>query len=237
MIARYLLRIVCATLIAVPLGLRAAAPDAIKASYSVFKEGVRIGTAQESFEKNGAKYHIVSESTPSERLALFIRTRIKVQSTGTVTAQGLRPDQFDYGRLDDARKNVRATFDWSSKQLLMSFDGRNETASLLAGSQDRLSIMYQFMFLPLDQLKVIALPMTNGKKLEPYSFQVVGSEIIDTPLGKLNAWRVVRQREAGDNNAIEVWLARERSLIPVKLLIVESDGSRFEQVITRLEYK
>ncbi len=237
MIARHLLLIACAALIAAPVALGAAAPEAIKASYDLFKDGLRVATVQESFQKSGAQYLIVSESTPSELLALFVRTHLKVQSRGTITPQGLRPDQFDYGRLDDARKNVQATFDWPSKQLHMSFEGRKETAPLVAGTQDRLSIMYQFMFLPLDKVKLITLPMTNGKKIEPYRYQVIGTEPVDTPLGRMNTLHLVKQREAGDNNAIEVWLARERNLIPVKLLIVEGDGSKFEQVITRLESK
>ena len=59
---------------------------------------------------------------------------------------------------------------------------------------------------------------------------------IDTPLGKLSTLHLVKQRDAGDN-AVDVWLAAERNLIPVKLLIVENDGSKFEQIITQLEFK
>jgi len=55
-------------------------------------------------------------------------------------------------------------------------------------------------------------------------------------LGKLDTLRLVKQREPGDN-AVEVWLARDRNFFPVRLLILENDGSKFEQVITRLEFK
>ena len=237
MIARNLLLIACAMLIAAPPSLGAAAPETIKASYDLFKDGLLVATIQESFEKSGAKYLIVSESTPSKLLALFVRTHLKVQSRGSVTPQGLRPDQFDYGRLDDASKNVQATFDWPSRQLHMSFEGRKETAPLVPGTQDRLSIMYQFMFLPLDKLKVVPVQMTNGKKIESYRYQVAGSAPLDTPLGRLNALHLVKQRDAGDNNQIEVWVAAERQFVPVRVLIVESDGSRYDQIITRLDSK
>ena len=63
-----------------------------------------------------------------------------------------------------------------------------------------------------------------------------GSVPVDTPMGRMNALHLVKQREAGDNNEIEVWLSTERNFVPVKLLIVESDGSRFEQIITRLDF-
>ena len=213
----------------------AAPPASVKASYDVFKDGLHVAVAQETFEKNGAKYHIVSESNPAGLLALFIRTRIKVLSSGAVTPAGLRPELFEYGRLDDASKNVSATFDWQTQQLRMPFEGRNETAPISMGAQDRLSVMYQFMFLPLDKLRDLAFQMTsNGKKIENYHYQLAGNEQLDTPLGKLNTLHLVKQREPGENGT-EIWLAPERNFFPVKLLILENDGSKFEQVITQLE--
>jgi hypothetical protein len=191
---------------------------------------------QESFAINGAKYQITSESNPAGLLAIFVRTKIKAQSSGTVTAGGLQPERMDYGRLDDASKNVGAAFDWGAQQLHLSFDGRSETAPLVAGTQDRVSVMYQFMFLALEKLQPLEFPMTNGKKIEHYRYELAGREPLDTPLGKLNTLHLVKQRERGENG-IEVWLAADRHLFPVKVLFLENDGSRIEQVITQLEFK
>jgi len=214
----------------------AAAPAAVTASYNLFKDGLHIATVDETFEKNGSKYQIVSASNPAGALKRLFRTQIRVLSSGTVTPSGLRPESSEYGRLDDASKNVNAEFDWSAEQLRMAYEGRKETAQLPPGTQDRLSIMYQFMFMPLAKLKLVTLPMTNGKKIETYRYEVAGKEAIDTPLGKINTLHLVRQREAGDNT-VEVWLSQERNFVPVKVLIVENDGSKFEQVITRLDFK
>ena len=236
MIARTLICIAAAVMLAAPHSVRAAVPDLINASFDVLKGGLRIATTQESFERRGSTYRLVSESTPAGLLALFVRARVKIQSSGTVTGAGLRPDQFEYARLDDTSKSVSATFDWRAGQLHMRFDERRETAPLLQGTQDRLSLMYQFMFLPLDRLKLVEVHMTNGRKIESYQYRAAGSVPVDTPMGRMNALHLVKQREAGDNNEIEVWLSTERNFVPVKLLIVESDGSRFEQIITRLDF-
>ncbi len=225
-----------AALAAVPGAGNAALPASITASYDVYQNGLPVAVVEEAFEKNGAQYRIVSESTPAGLLALFVRTRIKIHSSGAVTAAGLRPEQFDYGRLDDASKNVSAAFDWQAGQLHLTFDGRNESVTLPQDTQDRVSLMYQFMFLPAEKFSDLAFHMTNGKKVEPYRYRLAGTETIDTQLGKLTALRLVKQREPGDN-AVEVWLAPERNFFPVKLLIVENDGSKFEQVITQLEFK
>jgi hypothetical protein len=118
----------------------------------------------------------------------------------------------------------------------MSFEGRRETAPLEAGTQDRLSAMYQFMFLPAAPSTGFAFPMTNGKKIEHYRYQASGSEQIETPIGKFETLRLVKEREA-DDNGVEVWLARDRNLFSVRLVIVEKDGTRYEQTIMRLEMR
>lgn len=231
---RGLLGLAFAGLAAVAAAGGAAPPVSVKASYDVFRNGLHVAVVQETFEKKGAKYRIVSESNPAGLLALFVRTRVKVLSSGSVTSAGLRPDEFEYGRLDDASKNVSATFDWQAGQLNMTFDGRNESVALPRDTQDRASLMYQFMFLDAEKLGNLAFHMTNGKKVEPYRYQHAGSEPIDTPLGTLNTVHLVKQREA-DDNAVQVWLASDRNNIPVRVLIVENDGSKFDQVITGLE--
>lgn len=215
----------------------AAAPVSVKAGYDIFKDGLHVATAVESFERSDGKYKVVSEQTPAGLLALFIRTRIKVQSSGTVTAGGLRPELFEYGRLDDPSKNVSDRFDWEAGLLQMHFDGRSDSAPISAGAQDRLSVMYQFMFLPAERLRDLAFQMTsNGKKIENYRYQIAGNETLDTPLGKLKTVHLVKHREAGDNG-VEIWLSPEHHMFPVKLLIIENDGSKFEQLITRIESK
>jgi len=228
--------LVFAGLLAGPVAGSAAPPASVKASYNVYRDGLHVAVVQETFEKINGKYHIVSESNPAGLFALFMRTRVKVLSSGAVTSAGLRPEQFEYGRLDDASKNVSATFDWEAAQLHMAFDGRNETATLPPDTQDRVSLMYQFMFLDAEKIGNLAFHMTNGKKIEPYRYRPAGSNAIETPLGRMDSLHIVKQREPGDN-AVEVWLAPARNFIPIKVLIVENDGSKYEQVITGLEIR
>jgi hypothetical protein len=222
--------------VALGAALAATPPESVRASYDVFKDGLHVGMMQESFATNGTKYQITSDTDPAGLLAVFIRTRIKARSTGTITGGGLQPEKMEYGRLDDAGKNVSAAFDWPARELHLTFDGRNETLPLGSGTQDRVSVMYQFLFLSLEKLQPLEFPMTNGKKIERYRYELAGRERLDTPLGKLDTLHLVKHREHGENG-VEVWLAADRHLFPVKLLILENDGSRLEQVITRLEIK
>jgi hypothetical protein len=102
--------------------------------------------------------------------------------------------------------------------------------------QDRLSVMYQFMFLTSEKVRVLEFPMTNGKKIENYRYELAGTEELETPAGKIKTLHLAKHRDPGENGT-EVWLAADRHLFPVKLLILENDGSKFEQIITRLDIK
>jgi len=213
----------------------AAAPDMVNTGYDVFRDHLYVGAVQETFKKTGDRYSIVSEINPAGIAALF-RGKEKLTSSGTITHAGLRPEKFTAERSDDATKNVGATFDWDAGLLRMNFDGREQTAPLAGGIQDRVSVMYQFLFLKTKEVGKLDFAMTNGKKIEPYRYRLAGNELLNTPLGKLHTLHLIKQREA-DDNSVEIWLARDRHLFPVKLLIVENDGTRFEQTITQLEFK
>jgi len=94
--------------------------------------------------------------------------------------------------------------------------------------------MYQFLFLDPAKLKGLAFAMTNGRKLDQYRYTIGPDTAIDTPLGRLAVIHLVKQHTASET-ATEIWLAREHRLMPVKMRIVEDDGKRYEQVISRLE--
>jgi Protein of unknown function (DUF3108) len=216
--------------------MAASAPAVVNAEYALSKDGLYIANVSESFHAKDDQYRIESDSNPAGVLAAFVRTKIKVLSSGTVTPAGLQPEKSEYTRLDDASKNLSAVFNWPARELNLAFEGKNEKLPLEPGIQDRLSVMYQFMFLTPEKVKRLEFQMTNGKKIENYRYDLAGTEVLDTPLGKLKTLHLVKHRDPGENGA-EVWLAADRHLFPVKLAILENDGSRFEQTITRLDIK
>lgn len=214
---------------------RAAAPEHIVASYDAFKDGLHVALIHETFERKDKTYRIVAETHAAGLLALVQKESIRSASSGAVTRHGLRPDRFEASRGDPAR-TVSAEFDWHAERLIMRFNGRTETAALAAGTQDRLSVMYQFMFAPLDKLKQLVFAMTNGQKVERYRYSIGAGGELDTALGRLATLHLVKERAPGENG-VEIWVAPQHNFLPVRVLIEETDGSRLEQVITRLEVR
>ena len=78
--------------------------------------------------------------------------------------------------------------------------------------------------------------MTNGRKIDRYRYSVAPDVTIDTPYRRLDTVHLVKQREPNET-ATEIWLAPELNFVTAKLLIVEEDGVRYEQLLTRLEVR
>lgn len=208
----------------------------VRATYNGFMNGMTIGVITEQFESDGTTYRIVSDTKPMG-LAVFVqRQPLKFTSNGQVARDGLRPVRFEARRTAADNPQVAAEFDWPQNQLVLKHHGRTESVALMAGTQDRLSVMYQFMFIPADRLRALDFPMTNGRKLDRYRYRAQADAEIDTGMGRLKTMHLVKQREAGDTTT-EVWLSPQHHYLPVKLLIVERDGIRYEQVIQSLELR
>lgn len=219
-----------------PASAAVTAPQTVQAQYDLSMNGAAIAVMQETFEIRNGAYQAVSETQAIGVFALVQRRPGRVTSNGEVGSSGLRPKTFDGTRGTGDARRVHAEFDWKEGMLTMSHDGRTDTAALPAGAQDRLSVMYQFLFLDPAKLKDLVFAMTNGRKLDQYRYTIGPDTAIDTPLGRMAVIHLVKQHAAGET-ATEIWLAREHRLMPVKMRIVEDDGKRYEQVISRLEIR
>ncbi len=223
------------------LGLPAAAaappaPQSVSASYNVLRNGEHVAVMHETFEASESSYRIVSETRAVGLLTLFAPHPFRVTSSGRLTGAGLTPQHYESKRSDDDPRRVRAEFDWEEAQLKVMRSGRNEILPLPPGTQDQLSIMYQFMYLAPDRPQVLQVSRTNGRRLEQHRYTVRTGIEIETALGTMTTVHLVRQHQP-EESGVEIWLAPQHRYLPIRMLVLEDDGSRFEQVITKLEIK
>lgn len=212
-------------------------PKAVTASYTGSMYGVTIGEITEHFEVNGTAYRIVSDTRPVGIAALLQREPVKFASTGQLTREGLKPARFEARRRPADPPQAIAEFDWARGTLVLKHDGRVESLPVAAGTQDRLSIMYQFMFMPLGKARYVDFAMTNGRKLDRYRYRVTPDVEIDTPLGRLKTLHLVKQRDDPGDSEAELWLSPQHHHIAVKILFIENGRRRVEQMIQSLEFR
>ncbi len=212
----------------------AASPSRIEARYDVLKGSVKVATITETYTRTENNYHIDSVTKPYGLLSLFKAETIHVTSQGTVTTQGLRPDTFIHQRKLDTKRDARADFNWQEKLITLNDKSGKRTVPLAAGTQDRLSAMYQFIFTELSDATSLKFTMTAGSKVDDYSYQITANKSVTVPLGTFKALYLANLPQA-DKSRTEIWLAVEHAYFPYKLDITDSEGGRLSQVLTQFQ--
>jgi len=211
-----------------------AAPHTVAAGYNVLWNGMQVAVMNETFEARDSGYRIVSESHAVGLAAQFVRQSLRLESNGRLTASGLQPLHFEGKRSDTDPRRARADFDWQAGQLTITRDGRTDVLKLPPATQDLISSMYQFMFLEMEKLQHFELSMTNGRKLDHFLYTINRGVEIDTPIGRMTTIHLVKQHRP-EESSTEIWVAPQHRYLPVRLVVLEESGSRYEQVITKLK--
>lgn len=210
----------------------AAPPQRVTLRYDVSHNGTTMAEATETLEHDGRTYRIDTEWQGKGVFALIVRGKAVRSSEGTVGARGLVPREFRDQR-GDAPVGV-ARFDWSNKVLIREREGKTESESLPAQAQDRLSFAYGLAFAPPAGGE-ITVYIADPKGISRHRYAVAGRETLKTAAGEFESLKLVKQRDPGDERATEIWLAVKRHYLPIRVLVIEKDGTRLDQIVTRIE--
>ena len=208
-------------------------PSRVQASYLVYKGSLSIAQIDEVFSRDNDHYQLTSTVKPLGLLAFFRPGKVHIKSHGLITEQGLQPLLFEDLRDADAAKNSRAEFDWTKRELTLSNAAQKRTESLPVGTQDRLSAMYQFMFLQLNAQSHLDFAMTNGNKLDDYHYLVTAGQKVSSNAGQFSTWYLDSQAKAGESRT-QIWLAKEQHFLPCKVIVTDGDGDQLKQVLQSL---
>jgi outer membrane biosynthesis protein TonB len=160
-------------------------------------------------------------------------------SEGSVGAGGLAPDRY----LESPRKRatVATSFNRDARQSI-SFSASAANVPLLAGTQDRLSVLFQIGALLLaDPQKTAAgteieIPVAGTRgEVEQWRFDVRGNEAIDTGVGALSTTHLQRAPRPGTNDrTIDVWVAQSDGGYPARVLYTEPSGNTVMMTLDKI---
>lgn len=211
-----------------------AMPQRVTARFTLFKglNGMKVGRAEQIWKLDGDRYTISSVAEATGLFSLFASGKHIQESRGEITPAGLKPSNYRVERGQKADRTDAAEFDWNAMTLTLASGGGKQTLKLPEGTQDMLSFMYQLAFAP-PQSSVVKLPITNGRKLDSYTYWVV-EEALETPMGVLNTLHLGKQREEGEKDT-EVWLAADYHYLPVKISQIDKDGDGLVLLANEIE--
>lgn len=185
------------------------------------ESGMVIGEVRHYLEIENGRYAMRGEIRTVGLARLFKYVSYNQISHGTTSSAGFRPDYAQEDKnLDGSLQKAEIFFDHTGGTLRFSLGGES---SLPEDTQDRLSLLYQLSRLPLSA-ETLPLAVTDGRKLEKYRVRIGPEEEILTPLGKLRTLPIRKITSPGEEG-LEVWLALEYRLLPVKVIRLDRNGS------------
>jgi hypothetical protein len=212
----------------------AAQPARVTAEYKVTSSGMTIGSVKETFLRTGDTYSIESVTRTEGPLKIILDEELTLKSTGKVGPKGLQPLQFGLTRVKDTKRDVKSTFDWDKGVMRVSLRGENSETAIPRDTQDRLSVMYQFMSLR-DTGDGLSIPMAEGRKVQMFSYRLVEEGKLSTPAGEFDTRHYQRVIYNSTDTRVDVWLAKDRYNFPVRVIFDDPKGYRLDQVIASLE--
>lgn len=150
-------------------------------------------------------------------------------SRGQITQQGLAPLRFS----DKYRSEVAAHF--VREQGKVSFSANTPDAPLLAGAQDRLSILLQLAGLiagapdQYPSATTIAIQTIGPRDADTWLFTVGSAETLTLPGGQQVALKLLRNPRQPYDQQVELWLAPALGYLPVRLRITDANGDYVDQ--------
>jgi hypothetical protein len=209
---------------------QAVPPPKVEITYELSRNGSALATIVENLRHGNGGYELTE--TWEGRGLFALRGQIRRTSRGNIATDGLHPVEFVDERT--GRSTARAHFDWSAMTLTMQFREGPETRPMPPNAQDRLSFMLAFAFLP-SNAQPIRFSVADGGSVSTYVFDIVGRERLKTPAGEFDTVRIARRKDGPeDRRSTEIWLASDRGLVPVRVLVTEKDGSQIDQQATRI---
>jgi hypothetical protein len=209
---------------------RAEPPARVEVAYELQRNGSAIADVVERLEYANGNYQL-TETWKGRGLYALLGSARRV-SQGSIVGGVLRPREFFDER--SGRDTARAWFDWKAKILTMQYKGERKSEPLQSDGQDRLSFLLALSLLPGSSAQTASYHIADGKGISHHRYQLQGGERIRTPAGEFDTVRVDRVREPNEKDSAQLWLAAEIGYIPVRLLDIEKDGTRFEQLATRI---
>ena len=208
-------------------------PPSTRLSYKLLGNyrGPVEGTAQVDWLRQGQRYQVHLETSIGPVLSRHIT------SEGELTDQGLAPRRFD----GEQKVLFRATRRWQLRfgpdEVVMS-DGKVLPA--MAGAQDEASQFVQLTWLFTTQpqrLKVggaVEMPLAISRKMERWTYDVVGEETLRFPFGDVPSFHLKPRREAtaGDLTP-EIWIAPSLQYLPVRILIRDGSSNWIDLALER----
>ncbi len=218
-------------------GLQAEPLPDFYANYQVELNGIQAGELRQTLSTDAAGQRKFVSKTQAKGVFAFIKPDV-IEETSVWVYQNehIRPMFYRYSR-DGGSKDKLLTMDFYWDKRKVHIDDREHPWDLKIKNRtlDKLVYQLQVMHDLANDRERLTYVIADGGKLKHYEIVRLGEETINTPLGKIKAVKLTRERDADSDRKTTLWCAPALGYLPVKLEHIEKDDSRFTAYLRKLD--
>lgn len=142
------------------------------------------------------------------------------------------PQSYSYIQSGVSSSTEEVTFDWISNIALSTEDDESWQIPIELGVLDKLT--YQLQIRELIKQAVASefdFQVLDTDEIKEHHYRIVGEEILETEMGRLNTVRVEKVREDSDSRSTVIWLASDWDYLLVGLEQVNRSGRTVELIL------
>ncbi len=213
-------------------------PEATKVTYKIegFFRGPIYGQASVEWVRKESRYQVHVDASVGPSFAPLGSWRLS--SEGAITAEGLSPERYE---------NVNRLLIKTSPARRLTFDEREITLAngdkvpRPKGVQDPASqfiqLAYGFILKP-ESLKVgntVRMPLAILTRAETLAYDVVGEEVLKTPIGDVPTFHIKPRRmvESNANLPADIWVAPGLQYLPVRIYVKVNEETYMDMQMDR----
>ena len=213
-----------------------AALPTFEAEYSLYAKNTKAARVVRSLTRvddNSYEYSSVTKTTGL--ISLFKKVHIVETSRLMVRDRLLQPVFYSYKRTGDRKKrDVSIEFNWDSKKIKNTINGDFWHMPIEPAVMDKLLYQLAIMYDLQNGQTPVSYTIADGGGIKTYSFEKLGEEIVDTPLGSFNTVKMLRHKPGSSRRSV-FWCAPGLNFLQVKVEHTEKDGSKTVAVIKSLQ--
>lgn len=213
-------------------------PEATKVTYKIegFFRGPIYGQSSVEWVRKESRYQVHVDASVGPSFAPLGSWRLS--SEGVITAEGLSPERYE---------NVNRLLIKTSPAKRLTFDEREITLAngdkvpRPQGVQDPASqfiqLAYGFILKP-EALKVgntVRMPLAILTRAETLAYDVVGEEVLKTPIGDVPTFHIKPRRlaETNANLPADIWVAPGLQYLPVRIYVKVNEETFMDMQMDR----
>jgi len=230
-------RLITVLLLTLPLWLSAQEIPDFYANYAVKLNGLQAGELKRSLVSNEDGTRTFSSETQAKGIFAFFKPDlVKEVSIWQRESSTIRPISYLYQRTGGKKeKYLSLDFDWQKNRVHIDDHKQPWTLDIQANTVDKLVYQLSLMSDLADNKTQFSYLIADGGKIKTYKIDILETETITTPLGKIEAIKLIRHRARSKGRQTILWCAPSLKYLPIKLEHTEKGGSVFTAVLRHLD--